>query len=262
LRLGRTAGLRVVSPIDAAFRLFTGEHELPPLWLRRHSGPITSFESSACGALDIVTRLQLVTEGDHILDLGCGPGAMAAPLGRLLGEDGRYVGVDVHRPSIQWCRGTFCDDPRYRFELAPGEDPGGRGRTVRKYRFPVPDASQDFILAKSLFTHLLEPQASHYLSEIRRVLRPGGRAMLTAFLFGQRDSAPPAFPFGGPESTTRWRIQARPQAAVAFDRAFFESLIVRAGLRLDWVEAAFWPGDAPQLRAQDILFIARPEKST
>ncbi len=36
------------------------------------------------------------------------------------------------------------------------------------------DESAGLILAKSVFTHLLEQDVRHYLREIRRTLQPGG----------------------------------------------------------------------------------------
>jgi len=40
--------------------------------------------------------------------------------------------------------------------------------------FPADDASIDVAFGASIFTHLLEPAARHYLAETARCLRPGG----------------------------------------------------------------------------------------
>ena len=114
------------------------------------------------------------------------------------------------------------------------------------------------MLAKSVFTHLLEPVAKHYLSEIRRTLRPGRAALVTAFLFEKREPALSAvrrsFPWSGPSESVRWRRQLRPVSAVAYERAFFERMVEAAGLRVHWLSPGFFPG-SEKLLGQDAVFL-------
>src|ERR1035437_9648712 len=45
----------------------------------------------------------LAIQPDHtVLEIGCGIGRDAIPLSKYL-KNGRYVGVDVLKPSIDWC---------------------------------------------------------------------------------------------------------------------------------------------------------------
>jgi SAM-dependent methyltransferase len=116
-----------------------------------------------------------------VLDLGCGCGKMARFL--HLNPRLRYVGVDVFLPHILWSRKAFAAaGDRFRFEHFDGYskeyNPTGR-IAAADYVLPVDDASVDMVICASLFTHLLEPDARHYLAELRRVLRPGGRAMVS-----------------------------------------------------------------------------------
>jgi SAM-dependent methyltransferase len=269
LRLGRTAALRLAGPGDRLYRRLAGRPPLPPLWLRRHTGPLGSFESAARDTADLLARLDLPGAGQHVLDMGCGCGAMVTALLARVGPGGGYTGFDVHRPSIRWCRRQFAADPRCRFEVAELASPYGRrsGASVAAYRFPVADGEIDFVLAKSLFTHLLADDARHYLSEIRRALRPGGKGLLTAFLFAPpRPGAaePPAFPHpaGAAASAVRWRSASRPQAAVAFERSFFEALLAEAHLDLLAMVPGYWPGDGATLLGQDTLVVAASTAST
>jgi SAM-dependent methyltransferase len=185
---------------------------------------------------------------------------MVEDLARRLPPDGRYVGFDVHAPSIRWCRRRWTGDTRLRFELAAVRSAYGaaQGPPVSSYRFPMEDGEADFVLAKSLFTHLLDADARHYLSEIRRVLRAGGAAVLTAFLF---DRNPPgveavrrAFPFDTNDGAVRLRRKRRPSAAVAFERDAFWKMVEDSGLRVLWHSAGFYPG-RPRLDAQDVLLL-------
>jgi len=258
LRLLRTAAYRAASPIDALWRRAAGRPPLPPLWLRRHTGAVGQFESAARDTAAFLDRLGLVAPGLHILDVGCGAGALVPELAPRLGPGGRYVGFDVHAPSIRWCRRFYADDPRLRFELAPVASVYGArtGPPASTYRFPAEDGSCDLVVAKSVFTHLLPGDAAHYLAETRRVLRPGRPAVVTAFLFDPDADGPSraAFPFGDADGSVRWRLRSRPTAAVAYAKPRFDALLERAGLRLQWLSPGYYPGH-PRLDGQDTLLL-------
>ncbi len=258
-RSARTLGLRLVGPAERAYRRLRGRPELPPLWLRRHVGPLRHFETAARDMVAFLDRRDLVRPGDLVVDLGCGCGAMTAALAGRVGDGGRYLGVDVHGPSIRWCRERWGGEDRIRFERAAMPSPYGEETAGdvagphAGYRIPAATGSAGFVLAKSLFTHLLEEQAGQYLAEIHRLLAPGRLAVLTAFLFAE---APPAFPHG--DGPVRWRLAARPQAAVAYHRPHFEALVAAAGLEVVEVVTGFWPGTDRPPTGQDILVLERP----
>jgi ubiquinone/menaquinone biosynthesis C-methylase UbiE len=256
LRSARTAALRLASPFDRAWRLATGRAHLPPLWLRRHTGAVSAFESAARETAAFLDRLDLLHDARLVLDVGCGAGAMVEEFARRLPEDGRYVGFDVHAPSIRWCRKRWAGVARLSFELAPVASPYGSaaGAPASSYCFPAQDGSADLVLAKSVFTHLLAPDARHYLSETRRVLRPGRAAVVTAFLF--EENAPgvgTAFPFAASDGV-RVKSRARPTAAVAWEKPRFVRMIEESGLRLQWHSQGYYPG-RERLTAQDVLLL-------
>jgi ubiquinone/menaquinone biosynthesis C-methylase UbiE len=200
-----------------------------------------------------ITKLGLLREGDAVLDIGCGCGSMAFEFQRLLGPRGTYVGFDVHGPSIRWCQSHFATDRRFRFELAALATAWSRGGAAAEYRFPAPDAAADFVLAKSLFTHLLEREARHYLREIRRVLRSGRAAIITAFLL-DNEGASSMFPHGGPD--VWWSVRSRPEAAVAYRRRHFLRMMDDVQLRVERAIDGHWSGRGPAPHFQDILVVA------
>ncbi len=258
LRLGRELAYRLASPADALWRGLRGRAALPPLWLRRHTGAVASFESSARDAVAFLDGLGLLRPGRRVLDVGCGAGALVPELARRLGPNGAYVGFDVHAPSIRWCRRAFGGDARFRFEVADVASPYGRrsGPPARRYRFPADDASCDLVIAKSVFTHLLPDDAVHYLSETRRVLSPGATAVVTAFLFDpeRAGGARRAFPHAELDGLARFRLRSRPTAAVAYARPLFETLLAEAGLRLAWLSPGYYPG-SDTIGGQDTLLV-------
>jgi len=185
---------------------------------------------------------------------------MAFEFQRMLGPLGRYVGFDVNRPAIEWCRVAFGSDPRFTFGLAEVSSPYGDGGRPVPYRFPMTDGEAGLVLAKSVFTHLLEPDTRHYLREIRRTLRPGRTAVITAFLFGKGSrtdrGTSPIFGFGDDRGLVKWRWKARPESAVAYERDHFTEMIAEAGLRLQWLCQGFWPGNSTHFTGQDILLVS------
>ncbi len=95
-----------------------------------------------------------------VLDLGCGSGAYT----RLLGEQGFDVtGID-YIPDIVKIAKDRTKNPNIKYEVA----------TASSLSFP--DAYFDAVICISIFQCLSSPFTS--LREIRRVLRPGGKAFI------------------------------------------------------------------------------------
>ncbi len=256
----RTLAYRIAGPAERTWRSASGKSPLPPLWLRRHTGPVAQFESAARETAEFLDRLGLVHADDCVLDIGCGAGAMVPEFARRLGPKSRYVGFDVHAPSIRWCREHYAKDPRLVFVLAAIASAYGAasGPAATSFRFPIDDRQADLVLAKSVFTHLLAPEASHYLSETCRALKPGSAAVVTAFLFDASAPVLPlvrrAFPFGDRDGLVRWRLRSRPTAAVAYERSLFERMVEAAGLRVQWMSPGYFPG-GERLTGQDTLLL-------
>lgn len=109
--------------------------------------------------------------GAAVLDVGTSSGTNL----RLLGELGmrNVVGVDSHEEAIKWCdlKGL------------------GKVRLADVCDLPFDDATFDLVLATDIIEHVDDDQRA--LHEIRRVLKPGGRAIVTvpAFrsLWGMQD---------------------------------------------------------------------------
>jgi SAM-dependent methyltransferase len=260
LRFLRTLIYRAASPVESRLLSARQRSELPPLWLRRHVGEPAKFASAARDTAALIDRLDLLAPGATVLDIGCGSGAMVSHLLERLGPEGRYVGFDVHGPSIEWCRRRWKEEPRARFHQAEIHSPYATGPArapLSSYRFPVEDRSVDLVLAKSVFTHLLPEELRHYLGEIDRVLAPEGCALASFFLFDEASGAPPpAFPFpADPHAAVRWRRWGWRHAAVAYSRSRSRELIASAGLAVEIAIDGFWPGAERAIEGQDLLVL-------
>jgi SAM-dependent methyltransferase len=167
------------------------EHQLPH---QPYGYPVPNFalRTNSSGGGDLAYWLGIGDAWAHlicrflppaptVLDLGCGCGKLTRFLALVPGV--RYVGVDIFKPHILWCRRAF--EPladRFSFHHFDGYsdtyNPEGTVQTV-DYALPTADATIDLVAAHSLFTHLHEPEARHYLAEIARVLKPGGLALIS-----------------------------------------------------------------------------------
>lgn len=102
------------------------------------------------------------TEGREVLDYGCGSGYGSAD---IAADARRVVGVDVSREAIEHAEAHFSV-PRLKFALIDPDRP-----------LTLPDESFDTVLSFQVIEHVHDPD--RYLSEARRVLRPGGSLVLT-----------------------------------------------------------------------------------
>lgn len=100
-----------------------------------------------------------------ILDFGCGPGRVISHLGRRE-TDWRLFGCDIDEEAIAWARRNLGD-------MAAFET------TDPRPALPYPDRSFDAVYTVSVFTHLDEELQLAWLSELRRILKPGGILLAT-----------------------------------------------------------------------------------
>jgi SAM-dependent methyltransferase len=221
-----------------------------------------------------------------VLDIGCGPGRVAAALTRYLDPSaGSYEGFDVMPASIKWCRRAIAPrHPNFRFQIADLHNaqynPKGRQR-ADEYVFPYGDESFDVAMAASLFTHLQPFEGQRYLDEAHRVLRPGGHLLSTWFLTNDdvdellaegRATTPGLFTASaGPvrlahsftdERGNQFRSPAAetPEHMIAIDEQLVLEQHERAGLEVVEILYGSWPGrePMPHRSGQDMIVSCRP----
>lgn len=107
-----------------------------------------------------------VARGERALDLGCGEGTFTAVLAR---HGAAPIGADVAEAALARARAAHPDLP---FVLTPPHGP-----------LPFADASLDVVWASEVIEHVAD--TARWLSEVRRVLAPGGRLLLTTPYHGR-----------------------------------------------------------------------------
>lgn len=124
---------------------------------------VDSYIDSAVSGFFTIERLLGDTDANTILDVGCGTGRL------LLGWHAagrRCAGVDINPTLIEWNRAYLGDvaDWQTNDVLPP---------------LAFDDATFDVIQLASVFTHLPLAHQKAWLVELRRLLRPGGAAIIT-----------------------------------------------------------------------------------
>jgi len=210
---------------------FAVKHPLPipPFQMRELVGPTDPADYDNSDG-DLLYRHLPHEMYSVVFDFGCGCGRLARRLMQQRPKPARYVGVDLHRGMIDWCRENLQPlDNGFEFHhqdvFNRGFNPGSN--KPRTCAFPVENASFTLVIALSVFTHLNQMQAEFYLREIARILRPGGYFVSTWFLFDKTD-----FPMMQEFQNTLFINEEDPSNAVIFDKDWVRRQSKGSGLTI------------------------------
>jgi SAM-dependent methyltransferase len=212
-----------------------GKHTLPAAHLRlcgtefRDDGRF--LESAREEAVRLVSHLGLNRDSE-LLDIGCGFGRLAIGILECVGEPERYCGIDVSEAAVAWCNRRIARaHPAFTFVrldvMNERYNPGGK-QSASTFHLPFPDSAFDIGYAYSVFSHMELADIDHYLAELHRVLRPGGRAFVTMFV---ADDVPDVT-LNPADGDRGWH---GPLHCVRFRRSFIEARMREAGFALDAV---------------------------
>lgn len=111
-----------------------------------------------------------ITEGESVLDVGCGTGTLAIAAKRRAGVTGVVTGIDASSEMI---------DLAEKKAAKAGVDVSFRNTIAEA--LPFPDSSFDVVLSTLMLHHLPRGVREQCAREMRRVLKPGGRILAVDF---------------------------------------------------------------------------------
>jgi len=159
-----------------------------------------------CGApIDVLD----LAPGETVLDLGSGGGLDAFLAARRVGPAGRVIGVDMTPEMIARARDAAVRGGFTNVEFRMG----------RLESLPVEDASVDAVTSNCVIN--LVPDKARVFREIARVLRPGGRLVVSDIVLGG--------PL--PEAVSRNLLAWIGCVAGAIERSEYFRILAQSGLR-------------------------------
>jgi len=142
------------------------------------------FHDAAQWTIAVLHHERMCGADVHLLEAGCGCGRVAR---HLVAEPlASYTGFDRHGGMIAYCRAAI-PDPRFRFDhlavesTIASDDSDAEVSPAEALPFPYPAVSFDHALAATGFTQMPPAEGAHYLAELGRVIRPGGKVLLSVF---------------------------------------------------------------------------------
>jgi ubiquinone/menaquinone biosynthesis C-methylase UbiE len=102
--------------------------------------------------------------GEHALDIGCGPGLTTAGLAHAVGSSGSVLGIDIAQPMLTMAARRCASLPQVRFDRCDVN------------ALSAADERFDVALASQVYEYVDDIDAA--LTELARVIRPGGRVVL------------------------------------------------------------------------------------
>ena len=164
-----------------------------------------------------------VSTADRVLDVGCGPGALASELAGRLGA-ASVAAVDPSPAYVEACR-TRVPDAEVREGTA--ED------------IPFAEGDFDAVLAQLVIQAMKDPRSG--VAEMRRVLRPGGT--MAACVWDFREGMPLLVAYWGAAA------EVDPEGSAVANNDTANPWCEPQGLRLLWEEAGLKEIETAELQA-------------
>lgn len=238
---------------------------MPPSDLRFMGTSDEAFIGVGDGIVGELERFARLEPDEAIIDIGCGYGRVAHALLRG-GHRGTYTGMDILPKHVAWCAANLTPFSKGRYRFFHLDVQNDRYNPTGSLAATDVDlelaGAGDVVLVTSVFTHMWAESITHYVGELAKVLKAGGRILATFFLINDSQRALDAagasrYPLvheSGPMSRY-WSVDD-PLHVIGYEQAWVESTLQQAGLRIDEVHLGSWCGRPDAAVYQDTLILS------
>jgi ubiquinone/menaquinone biosynthesis C-methylase UbiE len=221
-----------------------------------------SYKEIGTEFFEYFTAYTDVTPSDKVLDVGCGWGRLGLPFTKFLSPEGEYHGFEIIENRVRWAQKNISSrHPNFHFKLVDVKNfiYSEEGVSATSFKFPYDDNSFDLVFLNSVFTHMLPQDVDHYLSEIKRVLAPGGKCLITYFLLNKEalgliENSKSLIDFKFEMNGYMTNDQVNPEEAIAFKEDYILDLYKKHGISIDKpIKYGSWCQRDSSLSFQDII---------
>ncbi len=201
---------------------------------------------------------------NRVLDVGCGNGRMAIPLTNYLSKEGEYYGFDIIKKGIVWCNKKISTKfNNFHFQQSDVYDRyyNKDGLIQAKdFKFKYESRYFDVVFLASVFTHMVTLDVENYLSEISRVLKTGGRCLITFYIINEESEG--LMRSGRSVHDLKHKIDDNcftskkdwAEACIGFNEVYLNKLFLKNGLKIiQPVQYGNWCERDDYLSSQDIV---------
>lgn len=166
---------RVATSPDAEFHFHRGPHYAATMlgYDATELAALPSDVSSSFAGVGNPHAIAPIPTGATVIDVGCGAGTDLLLAARRVGAGGRAIGVDMTEAMRRRASRAAAAYGLAHVEVRDGD----------ATRLPVDDHSVDVVMSNGVLN--LVPDKERALSEIARVLKPGGRAQIADIIIGE-----------------------------------------------------------------------------
>ncbi|WP_426548147.1 class I SAM-dependent methyltransferase [Dapis sp. BLCC M126] len=225
-----------------------------------------AFLRNSFAFLSYFIQLAELKQTDRVLEVGCGLGRMAYGLAHYLKSPGSYEGFEIMARFIKWPQQEISTRrPHFNFRLVNiynhHYNPGGNVQ-AKDFVFPYEDENFNFVFLTSVFTHMQTEEVRHYLEEIYRVLKFGGKCLCSCFLLNRNSEqliaeGKSGFQFVYELNECFTTNPNNPEAAIAFKEFLLLKWISESGLNVISKYYGSWCGRDKYTSGQDILIMQK-----
>jgi ubiquinone/menaquinone biosynthesis C-methylase UbiE len=205
---------------------------------------------------------------DHrILDVGCGIGRISIPLTKYLNAKGSYEGFDIVKKGINWCNKHIKQKyPNFNFlhiDLKNDLYNLTTNQEAKNLIFPYSENEFDLVVLTSVFTHMMPEDVCHYLKQIQRVLKPGGKCFVTFFVLNDESTnymnTTEALNFKYNYGVYGLIDSNVKEANVAYDEKYLVEVFKKNELKIDAKFYGYWSGRPKEqsLDFQDTFILSK-----